>query len=515
MANGRGADPIDDDDEEIGPQPWPDPEPLVEPAEEEQPYPLHAMPAIMADAIAEYQQYGQQPTSLIAGSALATASLAAQGQIDVARDNQLIGPSSIYTAMIAISGERKTSCDAVFRRPLREWMLAERDRLLPEAGEAHAKIASWEAARDGLLGKIKRSSGNGTSGEADIRQFKQELVDLELNKPAEAILPNLFYEDVNPESLVLSLSEGWPSGSLWSDESGLIVGSLGMSEDSVMRFIGLLNRLWDGNDFERTRSVAKSAIVRGRRFTVCELMQPVVLAKLLALGDGASRKMGLMARFLLAWPASTMGTRSYRPPPPVMPAMAQFQHRLREILDRPLPIVAESRMILRPPALTLSAGAFELWRDFHDFVEGRIGRLGAYAMIGDIGAKMPENAARIAALFHVVETGACAGEIAAGAMEGAITLAQWYLDEARRIIDATEKPQAIADAQLLLEWLLGQHYPAIKPGNILRLGPAPLREKRRRNTAIEHLIERHCLREQRDDKATLLLLNPKLNGAAR
>ena len=43
MANGRGADPyVDDDDHEIGPQPWPDPEPLVEPAEEEQPYPLDA-----------------------------------------------------------------------------------------------------------------------------------------------------------------------------------------------------------------------------------------------------------------------------------------------------------------------------------------------------------------------------------------------------------------------------------------------------------------------------------------
>ena len=95
-----------------------------------------------------------------------------------------------------------------------------------------------------------------------------------------------------------------------------------------MRFMGLLNRLWDGGDFERTRTTAKSAMLRGRRFTTCQLMQPIVLAKLLTLCDGSSRKMGLFAGYLPAWPTSTMGRRPYRTPPARIPAMEKFHRRL-------------------------------------------------------------------------------------------------------------------------------------------------------------------------------------------
>ena len=510
MANGRGADPYGD--EEIGPQPWPDPEPLVEPAEEEQPYPLDALPPIIGNAVAEYQQYGQQPTSLIAGSALSATSLAVQGQVDVARDERLIGPSSIYTTVIAISGERKTSADGEFRRPLREWLVAACERRLAETAEAQAKVKSWEAACEGVLGKIKRASGNGVSGQADIEALKKELSSLHRNKPEEAIQPALFYEDVNPESLALSLADGWPSASLWSDESGLVIGSLGMSEDSVMRFMGLLNRLWDGGDFERTRTTAKSAMLRGRRFSCCTLMQPIVLAKLLALGDGSSRKMGLIARYLPAWPASTMGTRRYRSPPAYMPAMDAFHARLRELLDRDLPIVPGSRMVLKPPALRLTAAAFELWRDFHDATEAALARRGEFGEIPDIAAKMPENAARLAALFYVVDTGDVRGPIDEKHMEAAVDTAGWYLGEARRIIAATEKPQIIVDAEALLIWLIDQHTSPIKANAILQFGPPGTRDKKRRNAALDLLLDRGCIREERDARMTRITLNPKLNG---
>lgn len=516
MTNGWGSSPETlPPDVPLHLEHWPDPEPLAAPADEEQPYPLHALPPIIGNAVAEYQQYGQQPTSMIAGSALSAASVAVQGLVDVARDDRLIGPVAIYTAVIAISGERKTSCDGVMRKPLREWMIEQREKRATESAEAHAKVAAWEAAHDGLLGKIRKHSGNGAGAQADIEKLKTELKELHKNKPEEAILPTLFYEDVNPESLVLGLADGWPSASLWSDESGLVIGSLGMSEDSAMRFMGLLNRLWDGNDFERTRATAKSAMLRGRRFSACQLMQPIVLAKLLSLCDGSSRKMGLIARYLPAWPSSTMGKRPYRDPPRDTPAMNKFHVRLREILDRELPIVPGSRMILKPTVLRLTPAAFTIWREFHDEVEAALGRSGEYGEIPDIAAKMPENAARLAGQFHVVELGETEGEVGAGEMDGATALARWYLAEARRIIGATEKPQVIVDAESLLDWLLQRFGSAIKPSAILQFGPASLRDKKRRDRALDLLLERHCIREQRDANATKLIINPKLNGTIR
>jgi len=52
-----------------------------------------------------------------------------------------------------------------------------------------------------------------------------------------------------------------------------------MNNDNLMAFIGLLNRLWDGQDFDRNRLTVKSAQIKGRRLTVSLMMQPVVLAR--------------------------------------------------------------------------------------------------------------------------------------------------------------------------------------------------------------------------------------------
>jgi hypothetical protein len=233
---------------------WPDPEPLFEPAEAERPYPLDALPRLMADAIREYQAYGQQPLPLIASSALASASLAAQGLADVARDTYLVGPISLYFVTIAISGERKTSADRIFNQPIREWVREQRETLQPVIDQARAELLAWQAEREGLLSKIKRAvGGKAQNYEENLAWCKQRLVELESVSPRLPIIPSIFHEDTNAARLAVDLAEGWPSASIWSDEAGLVIGSHGMNDDNLMGFIGLLNRLWDGNDFDRSR----------------------------------------------------------------------------------------------------------------------------------------------------------------------------------------------------------------------------------------------------------------------
>src|SRR5947208_12071752 len=75
---------------------WPDPAPLDQTSLGDKPYPIDAMPDVMADAVKEYRAYGQQPFPLVACSAMAAASLAAQGLADVRRDRGLCGPVSLY-----------------------------------------------------------------------------------------------------------------------------------------------------------------------------------------------------------------------------------------------------------------------------------------------------------------------------------------------------------------------------------------------------------------------------------
>jgi Protein of unknown function (DUF3987) len=489
---------------------WPEPEPLIEPHDEEKAYPIDALPDVISDAVTEYRAYGQQPLSLTASSALAAVSLVSQGLADVARDPRLIGPISLNFSIVAVSGERKTSADRHFTREIRRWQDEKRESLLAEDGRARAAIASWAAQRDGLLAKIKAASGKkATANKADIEALKAELTTLEQNKPVGIIMPLLFYEDVNAETLAVKFAEGWPSASLWSDEGGLVIGSNGMSDENLMKFVALLNRLWDGGSFDRLRLTTKSAEIRGRRFTVSLMMQPLVIARMLGACGGATRNMGFMARNLVAWPTSTIGRRRYKEPPGDMPNTERLNLRLRGLLNEQLPMQGP-KGALQPPALTLSYTAKAEWTLFFNDVEAELSRTGEFGDIPDIGAKIAENAARVAGQFHVIEQGP-AGDIKKNLMYSAIAVAMWHLNEARRVIDANRKSEDVADAELLLEWLLKQERP-VDPRDILRLGPSQIRDKRRRDAAIQVLVDRHWLFES--SNPARLILNPKARIAS-
>jgi putative DNA primase/helicase len=250
----------------------------------------------------------------------------------------------------------------------------------------------------------------------------------------------------------------------------------------------MLNRLRDGNDFDRSRLTKKSAFIRGRRLTVSLMMQPIVLTRLLRAGGGASRGMGWIARTLFAWPASTIGSPLYQDSVDSR-ALDAFSRRIRELLNLELPVEAAG-MVLTPPSLSLSPSAFGVWRSLHDEVEAELSRVGEFGSVPDIGAKIAENAARIAAVFHVFSQGPH-GSIDAATMGSGAAVAIWHLNEGRRVVGATKTPQDIADAGLLLEWWLSRRpEDAIEPRDILRLGPPPLREKERRDAAIKVLIEK-------------------------
>jgi len=194
-----------------------------------------------------------------------------------------------------------------------------------------------------------------------------------------------------------------------------------------------------------------------------------------------------------------------------MPKLDAFRARISDLLEVALPVEGAG-MVLRPPVLGLARPAFTVWRRLHDEVEAELSRAGEFSAIPDIGAKIAENAARVAAIFHVVERRS-GGAIDAATMEGAAAVALWHLNQARRVIGANDKPQDAADAELLLIWLLRQPGEAIEPREILNRGPNPLRNSERRDNALKVLIEKHCVAEIKTDGATRLTVNPKARGA--
>jgi hypothetical protein len=472
------------------------PEPLVAPTEAATPYPVDALSPVMCAAVEGYQAYGQQPMALVANAALASASLASQGLVNVRRDQNLVGPISLNLMVIAESGERKTAADERMTRAVRQWEEAKREQLADDVNASRAKREAWKAERDGVMNKIKSASGGGVEKQQDVEDLKNRLIELEKSPPAMIYAPRLFTEDNTPEAMAKGLSEGWPSSSLWSDEGGLVVGSHGLTENSAMRYFGLLNRMWDGGRYERQRATTESFVIKGRRLTANLMMQGLVLSQLLEAGGGAGRGTGFLARFLIAWPSSTMGTRLYREGDLDSYALANFDARLHEVLDYPLPTIGDN-MELEPAELPLSIDARNSWVRYHNDVERELGRGGEYFDTKDVAAKSAENAARLAGVMHVMENGPH-GEISDQTFTNAACLAAWYLREGQRVLGSYHVPTGVTDAQELLAWMQRQPGGIIKHADIARYCPGRLRgreNRQAREEALRLLLETHHIFE--------------------
>ena len=280
--------------------------------------------------------------------------------------------------------------------------------------------------------------------------LKAKLEDHELQEPEIITAPKIFYEDVSSEAFAYHIAIGHPSASLWSDEGGLFVASQGMKEDNAMGMFAIINRIWDGNDFEPTRKTAKTKRISGRRCTANIMLQQTVFEKWQGKQNDMSRAIGTSARFLTQRPKSTMGEREYQAPPERTPKMQTFHDRVRNIMETPLPMDDEGRLM--PPVLQLSEEAKRIWTAYFNKVEESLKQGGEFAEVKDFASKTAEQAARISGVLHVFEFGP-EGEIQPETMLQSINIAEWYLHEANRIFVTARLPEEFKNAFILQKWI--------------------------------------------------------------
>ncbi len=271
--------------------------------------------------------------ALIACSALAVLSVAAQGLVNVRRDHHLVGPVSLYLLAVADSGERKTTCDGIFSPALRQWESAQLAKIASELASREAAMAAFEAKKAGVLDAIKtrrRRSQDTTREESDLDGLAREA-------PQPVVVPRLLYTDATPEALAHALATGWPSAGVLSAEAGTVLGGHGMGQETILRYLGLLNVMWEAGDFLVDRRSKPSFYLRHRRLTFGLMVQPDAMRGFMDRAGSLPRGTGFIARFLIAWPATTQGTRRFRAAPAAMPAVEDYRRRTTVLLDTPLP----------------------------------------------------------------------------------------------------------------------------------------------------------------------------------
>lgn len=460
---------------------WPEPEPIASnsPARA---YPLDALPMLMQDAVKEVQDYAMAPMALVACSALSNLSLAAQGLYDVQRDVGLTGPISLYMLAIAESGERKSTLDTFFIKPARDYEVACLVAAAPELKKYDTDLQMWGAKSKGMLEKISQVAREGKDTSAYESVFSLH----DAAKPVAPVVPRVLYSDATPEALTRGLASEWPSGGVISSEGGAVFGGHGMGKESQMRNLAVLNELWDGKPIRIDRRTSTSYTVNGARLTVAVQVQPATLSAFMEGSGPLARGSGFIARFLTCFPESTQGTRAYKKSPPNWPLLDRFRDRIADLYATN-PVIENGA--LKPTMLYLSNDALSVWIDFYNEIEVQLGNGGDLQNVRDVASKTADNAARIAALFHVLAGEA--GSISEIHMRSGARVAKWHLNESQRVFAGGIASAGYSDAQKLEDWLVAyckDHGVAeVSVQTISQRGPAALRKKSAHTPVLDEL----------------------------
>jgi hypothetical protein len=344
-------------------------------------------------------------------------------------------------------------------------------------------MPAWKIAIAAWTGERRKIEANRKFTYEDRKVALQELGP----EPEQPLFPVLVFGDYTIEGL----TKLWPNalaalGAI-SAEGAIFTGGHGMSPDHRLKTAAKLSELWDGRPVSTIRAGDGLTILRGRRLVFHTMLQPGAAADFLK--DPLLRDQGLLSRILVAAPASLAGTRTYREQDAADDIVIQgYSDAILNLLQRPWPLAAGTRNELQPRALSLTAAAAAIWREFYDHIEGQSGREGALSGVRDFAAKAAEHAARLAGVLTILEN-VDALAVDRGAMSSAVELVDWYVTEAVRLgADAAVNPRIVA-AKKLLDWLQARSQADISVKAICQFGPNSLRNKAAADDALKVLSD--------------------------
>ena len=296
-------------------------------------------------------------------------------------------------------------------------------------------------------------------------------------------------EDPTAEGLYKLLAVGQPSVGMYSDEGALVIGGHALSKDNAIKTMAVWCKLWDGSNLTRVRVEGASALF-GRRMSMHIQAQPEVMDKLL--NDLMANSQGFLARGLVAWPESTIGTRHVETFERAehKPELKRLFAVLKKLTEAEPRTTERSQQELDPVELPLAndevvALALHAVNQFESLMKS--GK--DLCELTDRASKAVENACRIAGILAVIEGGMATRSISKGHLQNGLILMQWYLEETLRIRSAALIPLEVKHAEMLVLWLKERDIKLFNTSMILTKGSNQLRRKERLDPAIKVLMD--------------------------
>jgi hypothetical protein len=431
------------------------------------PFPVHALPRMLCDFVRAAARAMVCDASFLALPLLAALAAAIGSTRRVVLKRGWSEPAIVWVAIVGESGTTKTPAFKLVMRPIRDLQRQALQVYADETQRHETALAHYE--KD--LGQWKRAKGD--SDPPERPQQPQAVRYIVSDTTVEALAPLLL---ANARGLLLARDElhGWlGSFDRYAGGSG--------GGDSA-HWLSVHNG--ESLIVDRKTGPTKTLFVPHAYVSVCGGIQPAILHRALGVEH---RESGLAARLLLTCPPRRPKHWTDADIDPAAEAdLARLLARLYELQ----PITGDDGQPA-PGYVGMTGDAKRLWVDFYN----QHGQEAA-DLSGELAAawsKLEGYAARLALIVHFARWAAGddslqdAERIDADSMARAVTLAEWFKHEARRVYGVLAETDEQRDQRQLVEWI--QRKGGTVTARDLQRGPRPYRVGNAAETALQELAK--------------------------
>lgn len=449
---------------------WQEPEPLQLKSEySEGEYPIGSFPDVIRNAIKKSAYYHNVPLAVAAQTYLGELSYIAQRHIKAPSDKADDGqPCSLFMLTIFPSGEGKDVCKS-------------------DASKVGRKLESENMKMYKHDLQVWNSSPNNKG------------------KSEKPLNPMTRFIKTTTQAIIRMMSKGCGNSFIWSTgEGGYLFSGYSLKSDTVGESISVLNDLVDtGKANTLLRSEEDSHYFENKNFSLDVAVQDVVARP--ALNNPLLREQGFLARVLFAAPNPLPHRKVTIQQQAIKPhqddALKAYWVWCEKMLstsyfgDR-LFVGDDNRIIIQK-----QDEAELVHIEYQNYIGEQVSKNGKYELIRAYALRTNQYVLRVAAILaYASEVEVIDAEI----MRKATDLCKHSLNEWVRYYATGEQ----SDSQLLLAFLIKQKLPEIKKTYIRQNAPSKLRNGKRLDDALEHLIDNGYITIT-EKKPIKVILNPK------
>ena len=285
-------------------------------------FPVEMLPAAAGDMVRAVAESTQTTLDMAGTCALAVLATAVQGKACIQMKPEWVEPLNLFCLVVAEPGERKSAVLAQMKQPIEDYEQKANAALRLSIERSRSEQRTLEARR----GHLEKKLANG--GDPDIKRDLNEV-----NEQIAAFQPVnpvcLQVDDCTPEALAKLLAENRGRIAVFSAEGG-IFDTISGSRFGTSVNMDVFLKGHAGDSIRVNRLNRPAEYIPHPALTVLLMVQPEVLRG--CISNQAFMKRGLMARFLIAWPESRVGSRVYDTPPIPEAVRATYEKVVTQLL---------------------------------------------------------------------------------------------------------------------------------------------------------------------------------------